>query len=241
MNLNEQLASQLNHILDMCPSDTIEINTDGSITLMTSIYFKRTYITVKKHNIDAIAGWTKKVNNQNGYAISFQITPISDDQINIEVYTYGLIANAMLYAKQRDSDKVWIFNNFHNTTDIFKYADYPHIQFTNSYNESNTFTGFIAYYLDLIKRCLNDEIHDYVDSDDYGEADYTSTIPEGDLTLTISEKTFPTLKRLGKCIKLPDGTSIHLTESMIGKKVIYKDADTSFLYPVNPDEFLEYV
>ena len=235
--LKDYILQQLALITEHYEGNAVEENADGSITLITTVFFDRTYITVKKP--DGEAGWTKRVDHQNGYSVSFQITPISDTQINIEVYTQGITANAMLYAKNHDGDKVWLFGNFNNAIASFNYADYPHIQFTNSHNMSNTFTGFIAYYIDLIKKCLNDEFHDYEDDSSYdSEPEYKDTAPEGDLILTINDKTYNTLKRLGKAIKLSDGTLLPITKDMFGKKVVRKDSKPEVLFPLNERDFV---
>jgi hypothetical protein len=234
--LKDYILQQLALITDHYEDNTIEENADGSITLIATVFFDRTYVTVKKP--DGVAGWTKKVDHQNGYSVSFQIVPISDTQINIEVYTQGITANAMLYAKNKDGDKVWMFGNYNNVIESFNYADYPYIQFTNSHNRSNPFTGFIAYYIGLIKKCLNDEFHDYEDDSSYdSEPEYKDTAPEGDLILTINDKTYNTLKRLGKAIKLSDGTLLPITKDMFGKKVVRKDSKPEVLFPLNEDDF----
>jgi hypothetical protein len=235
--LKDYILQQLALITDHYEDNTIEENADGSITLIATVFFDRTYVTVKKP--DGVAGWTKKVDHQNGYSVSFQIVPISDTQINIEVYTQGITANAMLYAKNKDGDKVWMFGNYNNVIESFNYADYPYIQFTNSHNRSNPFTGFIAYYIGLIKKCLNDEFHDYEDDSSYdSEPEYKDTALEGDLILTINDKTYNTLKRLGKAIKLSDGTLLPITKDMFGKKVVRKDSKPEVLFPLNEDDFI---
>lgn len=235
--LKDYILQQLALITEHYEGNTIEENADGSITLITTVFFDRTYVTVKKP--DGEAGWTKKVDHQNGYSVSFQITPISDDQINIEVFSRGIIANAMLRSKYVDGEKSWVFDNFNRTLDSWYASEYPYIQFTNSFNKSNTFTGFIAYYIDIIKKCLNDELHDYEDDSSYdSESEYKDTAPEGDLILTINDKTYNTLKRLGKAVKLSDGTLLPITKDMFGKKVVRKDSKPEVLFPLNERDFV---
>jgi hypothetical protein len=215
----------------------VEEGADGAITLIVPMHLDNTYVTV---NIDgAVAGWSKKRTNQNDYSISFHIMPISDMQINIEVYSRGIIAYAMLEQKCISNNPVWVFSNFNNTINAFNYADYPYIQFTASYNESNQFTGFIAYYIGLIKKLINDEPYDFTDNATYdSEPEYHNLAPDGDLIITISDKTFNMLKKLGYGIRLSDGTLLHITKSMLGKKIIRKDSEPTVFYPLNESDFV---
>lgn len=235
--LVDYLVKQLSQITDYYKDTSIEVGAGDSITLISSVHFDKAYITVDKGV--GIAGWTKKHEYKNDYAVSFQITPISDEQINIEVFSRGIIANAMLRSKYVDGEKSWVFDNFNRTLDSWYASEYPYIQFTNSFNKSNTFTGFIAYYIGLIKKCLNDEFHDYEDDSSYdSEPEYKDTAPEGDLILTINDKTYNTLKRLGKAIKLSDGTLLPVTKDMFGKKVVRKDSKPEVLFPLNESDFV---
>lgn len=235
--LKDYILQQLALITEYYEGNTVEENADGSITLITTVFFDRTYVTVKKS--DGEAGWTKKVDHQNGYSVSFQITPISDDQINIEVFSRGIIANAMLRSRYIDGEKSWVFDNFNRSLDSWYASEYPYIQFTNSFNKSNQFTGFIAYTIDIIKKCLNDEPLDYTDDNDYNEVEYKNTAPDGDLILTIREDTWRILRKKAQ-IQLSNGTQIPITEKLIGKKIIRRDSDTTRFYPLNEDDFKEY-
>lgn len=232
----DYLIKQLSQITDYYKDTSIEVGAGDSITLISSVHFDKAYITVDKGV--GIAGWTKKHEYKNDYAVSFQITPISDEQINIEVFSRGIIANAMLRSKYIDGEKLWVFDNFNRSLDSWYASEYPYIQFTNSFNRSNQFTGFISYTIDIIKKCLNDEPLDYTDGNDYNEVEYKNTAPDGDLILTINDKTYNTLKKLGKAVKLSNGTLLPITKDMFGKKVVRKDSKPEVLFPLNERDFV---
>lgn len=233
----DYLIKQLSQITDYYKDTSIEVGVGDSITLISSVHFDKAYITVDKGV--GIAGWTKKHEYKNDYAVSFQIIPISEEQINIEVFSRGIIANAMLRSKYIDGEKSWVFDNFNRSLDSWFVSEYPHIQFTNSFNKSNQFTGFIAYTIDIIKKCLNDEPLDYTDDNDYNEVEYKNTVPDGDLILTIREDTWKILRRKAQ-IQLSNGTQIPITEKLIGKKIVRRDSDTTRFYPLNESDFKEY-
>lgn len=232
----DYLIKQLSQITDYYKDTSIEVGAGDSVTLISSVHFDKAYITVDKGV--GIAGWTKKHKYKNDYAVSFQITPISEEQINIEVFSRGIIANAMLWSRYIDGEKSWVFDNFNRSLDSWFIAEYPYIQFTNSFNKSNQFTGFIAYIIDIIKKCLNDEPLDYTDDNDYNEVEYKNTAPDGDLILTIREDTWKILCKKAM-IRLSDGTQIPITEKLIGKKIVRRDSDPTWFYPLNEDDFKE--
>ena len=109
---------------------------------------------------------------------------------------------------------------------------------TQDFSPSIYLDRSIAYTIDIIKKCLNDEPLDYTDDNDYNEVEYKNTVPDGDLILTIREDTWKILRKKAQ-IQLSNGTQIPITEKLIGKKIVRKDSDTTRFYPLNDDDFKE--
>ena len=107
-------------------------------------------------------------------------------------------------------------------------------------NKQNQFTEFIAYYIDLIRKCLNDELHEYQDNTAYDSDSFDSDKdPEGDLILTIKECTWNILRKKAR-ILLSNGNTIEINKSMVGKKIVRKDSNTGVFFPLNEEDFAEY-
>lgn len=233
-NLKEYLFNQLQMLID---SDVNSIEDNGnSITLITSIHFNSVHITVSKGK--AVAGWTRKNTSKNDYSLAFQITPLNDEQINIEVFSYGLVANATLIGEMVDGVQIWKFDNFNNTDESFYNSSYPYIQFTASLNKQNQFTEFIAYVISQVKNCLNNEVVDYIDETLYDTEPENSKVPEGDLILSIREDTWKDLSKRAM-IKLSNDTLLPITKDLIGKKVVRKDSNPTIFYPLYEKEFIQ--
>lgn len=235
-NLKSFLLNQLNNLADSYNDIEVIEDTGDSITLITSIHFDLVHITVNKGN--AKTGWRKRNTTKNDYFISFKITPLNEEYINIEVFSQGIIANAMLQGTSNDGIMIWKFQNFNNTEESFYNSDYPYINFTESLNKQNQFTEFIANNICLIKDCLNNELFQYEDFTIYdNEAKDSTEDPEGDLILTIREDTWNILRKKA-FIALSDGTNLIIDKSMIGKKIIRKDSNPNIFYPVDEKDFV---
>lgn len=234
MNVLELLYEQLCLLKDT--SDEIEFAVDKkSLTLTTAIHFDTVHITVSKG--DAFAGWKTKNTSKNDYALTFTITLVDEDNIQIDVYSYGLVASSSLCLKTQNGLDIWCFSNYNNDYSSYVSADYPYIQFTDSLNQQNPFTKFIAGHIFAIKDCLNKETLDYPDTTTYAsEPEYHNTAPEGDLVLTIKANTLNILKKKA-FLKLPDEL-VSLNESMIGKKIVRKDSDPTVFYPLHVEDFV---
>jgi hypothetical protein len=89
----------------------------------------------------------------------------------------------------------------------------------------------------MIKKCLNDELHEYEDDSTYdSEPEYKDTAPDGDLILTIREDTWQILRKKFQ-IRLSDGILLPITKDMFGKKVVRKDSKPEVLFPLNESDF----
>lgn len=237
-NIKEHLKAQM-HYLQSVNSNIVDVEeTTASIIIHTSIHFDHVHITVNKQN--ACAGWTVRNSAKHDYILSFKITPISDTQLSIDAYSYGVVANCILHGEYVDGTLIWKYDNYNDTDSSFNSASYPYIDFTESVNKRNQFTEFIAHTINIIKDCLNNELYDYEDITTYDNEPSNSTKElKEDLILTIRDDTWNILRKKG-CIKLPNNQLLQIDKSMIGKKIVRKDSDPNVFYPLHEEDFQQY-
>lgn len=220
---NEQANCIINNFSD------VEIK-DDSILISTEIKFDYIDINVKK--CDGVAGWKKKNKCKNGYSIVFKITPISNSLIEIEVFSYGLLAEVLLtYINNK-----WTFINNDNESEYVQENAYLSINFTNSLNSHNQLTDFIVQFVYDIMHCLNMDKSDTVDSTVYDSDSFDKPEIEGDLLITINEHNIDVLQHRG-LIRLSKTTAVKIDKTMIGKKIIMKDNERGCFYPLDINDF----
>lgn len=220
---NEQTDCIINNFSD------VEIK-DDSILISTEIKFDYIDINVKK--CDGVAGWKKKNKCKNGYSIVFKITPISRSLIEIEVFSYGLLAEVLLTY----IDNKWTFINNDNESEYSQENAYLSINFTNSLNSHNQLTDFIVQSVYDIMHCLNMDKADTVDSTVYDSDSFDKPEIEGDLLITINEHNIDVLQHRG-LIRLSKTTAVKIDRTMIGKKIIMKDNERGCFYPLDINDF----
>ena len=220
---NEQANCIINNFSD------VEIK-DDSILISTEIKFDYIDINVKK--CDGVAGWKKKNKCKNGYSIVFKITPISRSLIEIEAFSYGLLAEVLLtYINNK-----WTFINNDNESEYSQENAYLSINFTNSLNLHNQLTDFIVQSVYDIMHCLNMDKADTVDSTVYDSDSFDKPEIEGDLLITINEHNIDVLQHRG-LIRLSKTTAVKIDRTMFGKKIIMKDNERGCFYPLDINDF----
>lgn len=220
---NEQADCIINNFSD------VEIK-DDSILISTEIKFDYIDINVKK--CDGVAGWKKKNKCKNGYSIVFKITPISHSLIEIEVFSYGLLAEVLLTY----IDNKWTFVNNDNESEYSQENAYLSINFVNSLSSHNQLTDFIVQNIYDILNCLNMNKAETIDNTAYASDLTDKPEIEGDLLITIYKHNIDVLRHRG-LIKLSETTAVKIDKTMIGKKIIMKDSERGCFYPLNINDF----
>lgn len=212
----------------------IEITeTSNSVMLSTYIHFDYIEVTVKKNN--AVAGWVRKNGSKNDYRINFEIVFLSDEMVDVNVYTYGLFAQTTFVLQ----DEIWEFHKPDRQEGYNGIAAYPYINFLDSLNQSNQFTKFVAGWIETIRCCLNGDVEAFgVDSTTYDSEPPCGKAPEGDLIITICDNNVSTLAK-SRSLKVGEKV-ININRSMIGKKIVLKDDYYGAFIALNADDFAEY-
>ena len=208
--------------------DGVEITeTSDVVTLSTYIHYEYSEIKVKKKG--AVAGWVRRNSSKNDHKINFELYPISDTRIDVNVYYHGLFAQTTFVLQ----DNVW---EFHKPTYwSWVYEAYPYINFLDSLNQSNQLTDFIACWIDTLRACLNDSMEDVTDLTVYDNEPPCGETPKGDMIITLTEKN---INAIAKFRKLKIGEEIvDINRSMVGKKIIFKDFSDGMFRPLNDDDF----
>lgn len=220
--------------LKECGCNDIEITeTSNAVMLSTYIHFDYIEVTVKKNN--AVAGWVRKNGSKNDYRINFEIVFLSDEMVDINVYTYGLFAQTTFVLQ----DEEWNFHRPDRQVEYNEKATYPYINFLDSLNQSNQFTRFVAGWIETIRCCLNGDVDAFgVDNITYDSEPPCGKAPEGDLIITINENNVSTLAK-SRSLKVGD-KFITINRSMMGKKIVLRDDCYGAFSPLNNDDFAEY-